>query len=363
MICSSWPVPSVATTSAWVSPRVNSAEPCARGRMPTSQSIGRTVCVSRPSMRRPSRRIAPRTISFSRSLNSLQRQRRARRSSANSSAAVCLGRVELVAALLLAASRGRRPRSAARPPRAAAPRSRPCSAGGAGRLHGSLAQVSASSMMAWITGWKFSWPNVTAPSMTSSDSSLASDSTISTPSPVPATTRSSCESRQLVQRRVQHVFAVDIADARAADRADERNARDRQRGRGADHRDDVGIVFQVMAQNGADDLRLVAGNPDEERPDRPVDQPRDQRFLFGRPALALEEAAGDLAGGEGLLLVVDGQREEILARASPISSPRRCTAPWFRHKSRAPRHRPAGRSCRSRARDGARPTSVLYDRH
>ena len=36
IICSSWPVPSVATTSACVSPRVNSAEPWARGRTPTS---------------------------------------------------------------------------------------------------------------------------------------------------------------------------------------------------------------------------------------------------------------------------------------------------------------------------------------
>ena len=34
--CSSSPVPSVATTSACVSPRVNSAEPWVRGRMPTS---------------------------------------------------------------------------------------------------------------------------------------------------------------------------------------------------------------------------------------------------------------------------------------------------------------------------------------
>ena len=45
--------------------------------------------------------------------------------------------------------------------------------------------------MASITGWKCRWPNITAPSMMSSDSSLASDSTISTASCVPATTRSS----------------------------------------------------------------------------------------------------------------------------------------------------------------------------
>ena len=34
-------VPSVVTTIACVSPRVNSAEPCVRGRTPTSQVIGR----------------------------------------------------------------------------------------------------------------------------------------------------------------------------------------------------------------------------------------------------------------------------------------------------------------------------------
>ena len=65
MICSSWPVPSVATQSACVSPRVNRAEPCARGRTPTSATIGRTVLVSRPSMRRPVSRMALRTTSAS----------------------------------------------------------------------------------------------------------------------------------------------------------------------------------------------------------------------------------------------------------------------------------------------------------
>jgi hypothetical protein len=42
----------VAITSACVSPRVNSAEPWARGSTPTSDTIGRTVLTSRPSMRR-----------------------------------------------------------------------------------------------------------------------------------------------------------------------------------------------------------------------------------------------------------------------------------------------------------------------
>ena len=51
MICSSRAVPSVATTSACVSPRVKSPEPWVRGSTPVRMVIGRTVRVSRPSMR------------------------------------------------------------------------------------------------------------------------------------------------------------------------------------------------------------------------------------------------------------------------------------------------------------------------
>ena len=51
MICASRVVPSVVTTNAWVSPRVNSAEPWVRGSTPTFTVIGRTVFTSRPSIR------------------------------------------------------------------------------------------------------------------------------------------------------------------------------------------------------------------------------------------------------------------------------------------------------------------------
>ena len=47
--------------------------------------------------------------------------------------------------------------------------------------------------MASITGLTASWPKVTAPSIWSSESSEASDSTMSTPSWVPAMTRSRSE--------------------------------------------------------------------------------------------------------------------------------------------------------------------------
>ncbi len=49
----------------------------------------------------------------------------------------------------------------------------------------------------------------------------------------------------------------------------------------------------------------------EERADRTVDETGDQGLLLGRASLALEIAAGDLARGESLFLIVHGQREEV----------------------------------------------------
>ncbi len=113
---------------------------------------------------------------------------------------------------------------------------------------------------------------------------------------------------------VQHVVAVDVADARGADRAVERNAGDRQRGARADQRRDVGRDFRVQRQHVDDDLDFVVEAFREQRPQRPVDQARRQRLELARAPFTLEEAARDLAGGVGLLDVVDGQREEVLAR-------------------------------------------------
>ena len=114
--------------------------------------------------------------------------------------------------------------------------------------------------------------------------------------------------------RVEHVLAVLEADARAADRAHEGHAGEGQRGRRGDHREDVRLVLTVVGQHLRDHEDLVVEALREERPDGPVDEAAGQRFLFGRSALALEEAAGDSAGSGQFLLVVDGQREEVLPR-------------------------------------------------
>ena len=215
-------------------------------------------------------------------------------------------------------------------------------------------------MIASITGWKPAWPAITAFSIVSSESSLASDSTISTASPVPATTRSRVEVLHLLDRRVDLDLALDDADPGRADRAHERHAGQRQRGGGGDHRQNVGIVLEVIGEHGRDDLRLAAELVGEQRADRPVDQARRQRLALGRAAFALEVAAGNAAGGEGLLLIVDGEGEEVLAGLGRLLARRRWRARWSRPRWRARRRRPDGRCGRFPARACARTSRVLH---
>ncbi len=110
---------------------------------------------------------------------------------------------------------------------------------------------------------------------------------------------------------VELVLVVDIGDARRPDRAHERRARQRQRRRRRHHGDNVGVVLEVVRQHGDDDLRLAAPAFGKQRPDRPVDEAGDQRLLLARAPFALEIAARDAPGREGLLLVVDGERQEV----------------------------------------------------
>ena len=152
-----------------------------------------------------------------------------------------------------------------------------------------------------------------------------------------------------VERRVEHVFVVDEADAGGADRTLERRAGNRQRRGGGDQRQNVGIVLHVVRQHGDDDLGLVAPAVDEQRTDRAVDQAGDQRFLLGRTAFALEVAAGNAARGVGLFLVVDGQRQEVDAFARRLGGDDGGEHDGLAVGGDARRRRPGGRSCRFQA--------------
>ncbi len=78
-----------------------------------------------------------------------------------------------------------------------------------------------------------------------------------------------------------------------------------------DEGEDVRVVLHIVRKHGNDDLRLVLEAFDEQRTDRPVDEAGGERLLLGGTAFTLEEAAGDLARGVGLLLVVHGEGEEV----------------------------------------------------
>jgi hypothetical protein len=116
---------------------------------------------------------------------------------------------------------------------------------------------------------------------------------------------------ELLRGRIEDELTVDAADADAGDRSRERDVRHRQRRGRTAQRDHVGIAVLLGRQHGRDDLRLRVPALREQRAQRAVDEAGGQDLLLRRLALALEEAARDLARRERLLLIIDGQRQEI----------------------------------------------------
>ena len=74
-------------------------------------------------------------------------------------------------------------------------------------------------------------------------------------------------------------------------------------------------IHLIGADDGEDDLHLVAESVGERRAKRAVGQTAGKDGLLGGAAFATEERTGDLAGGVGALLDVDREREEVDAGA------------------------------------------------
>ena len=122
--------------------------------------------------------------------------------------------------------------------------------------------------------------------------------------------------RDLLVGGIGHRLAVHQGHPDRPDRTRERDAGQRHRARGADHREHVRVVVGVRGDDQVDDLDLVAEALGEERTQRPVDEPAGQRLLLVGPALALEEAAGDAAARVGLLAILHGEGQEVPALES-----------------------------------------------
>ena len=69
-----------------------------------------------------------------------------------------------------------------------------------------------------------------------------------------------------------------------------------------------------MRENRTDNLGFILETAHKRGPQRPVDQPRRERFLLARTAFAFKKAARNLAGGKGFFLIVDRQREKVQSR-------------------------------------------------
>ena len=102
---------------------------------------------------------------------------------------------------------------------------------------------------------------------------------------------------ELRNGRVDDELFVDARDARRADRPIERHRRDGKSRGGRDHAENVGLVLQIGRDDHDLDLNFVLEAVGEERPHRTVDHPHGEDFLVGRTSFALEESAGELAGG------------------------------------------------------------------
>ena len=113
---------------------------------------------------------------------------------------------------------------------------------------------------------------------------------------------------------VQDELAVRIANPRSADRPKEWHARQRQRRRSRHQSHDVRVALHVVGQHRYDDLRLILEPRCKKRPDRPVDEPGNERFTLRGPAFALKITARNLACSVSLFLIIHGEGEEVLGR-------------------------------------------------
>ena len=118
----------------------------------------------------------------------------------------------------------------------------------------------------------------------------------------------------LLNRRIEHIFAIDKANTGAANRPLKRHTGNRQSGRDGNQSDNIGVIFKVMADHSGNHLRFVFKAFDKKRADRTVNQARDQSLFFARASFALKIAARHFTGGIGFFLVIHGQWEKIQPR-------------------------------------------------
>ena len=118
---------------------------------------------------------------------------------------------------------------------------------------------------------------------------------------------------QFGQSRVQNVFAIDISNTRSTDRAVKRDAGNRQGGGSTDQGRNIRIDFTLGGHDGSNDLHVIVKTLREKRAQRAIDQTGSQDFLLGGTTFTLEETTGNTTRSVSPFLVINRQREEVLA--------------------------------------------------
>ncbi len=116
---------------------------------------------------------------------------------------------------------------------------------------------------------------------------------------------------ELADLRADHDLAADPAHPHRSNGSVVWDIGDLERGRGSDQCERVGVVVVIGAQHRHDNLGFLVIALGKQRAHRAVDQARGKDFFFRGAAFALEKSAGNLAGGESLFDVIDGERQKI----------------------------------------------------
>ena len=117
----------------------------------------------------------------------------------------------------------------------------------------------------------------------------------------------------LFVRWIQDIFAVQVTHACGADWAHEWNARNGHCGRRGNKCQNIRLILAIIAKNLRNCVDFVVETFREQRTEWTVDQTGNQSFLFRRPTFTLEKATGNTASCGIFFLIVNGEREEILA--------------------------------------------------
>ena len=112
---------------------------------------------------------------------------------------------------------------------------------------------------------------------------------------------------------VDDKLAIHTTDTDCCDRLLKRDVGDTKGGGGTIDGENVGIDLAVRGKQDADDLGVVEVILGKERTQRTIGHAGGKDLFLAGATLTLEVSAGELADCGGLLLVIDGEREEVLA--------------------------------------------------